>query len=125
MAGAACMVRTQLCMHVCMREQGMVCCRRVWLLPHALHFNATPVPGRTGSPIFQLRLRRFPRLSQTAFYALLRCRLGSVLRVTRNLRGLSLFVTHSCCYNFKQFLCPLPECSLGAISWMKSEHPEA
>eukprot|EP00983_Pelagomonas_calceolata_P064906 1148351-Pelagomonas_calceolata.AAC.2 len=44
MAGAACMAHAQLCM----RNQGMVCCRKVLLLPRALHINATSVSGRTG-----------------------------------------------------------------------------
>eukprot|EP00983_Pelagomonas_calceolata_P107152 1159312-Pelagomonas_calceolata.AAC.5 len=48
-------------MHACMREQGMVCCRRV-LLPQALHINATSVSGKTGFAKFSASLATLPPL---------------------------------------------------------------
>eukprot|EP00983_Pelagomonas_calceolata_P072844 1151901-Pelagomonas_calceolata.AAC.2 len=49
--------------HACMLERGMVCCRKVLLLPQTLHTNATSVLGRAGFAVFQHSLRRFPHLS--------------------------------------------------------------
>eukprot|EP00983_Pelagomonas_calceolata_P035801 1120223-Pelagomonas_calceolata.AAC.5 len=62
MARAACMARTQLCMHACMHERGMVCGRQVLLLPWALHINATSVSGRTGFANSSVSLATLPSL---------------------------------------------------------------
>eukprot|EP00983_Pelagomonas_calceolata_P088799 1157245-Pelagomonas_calceolata.AAC.2 len=72
--------------YACMREQGMVCCRKVRLLPQAdleksdkeyelytdpvqacplpqaLHINATSVSGRTGFANFSASLAMLPSL---------------------------------------------------------------
>eukprot|EP00983_Pelagomonas_calceolata_P028258 884970-Pelagomonas_calceolata.AAC.2 len=50
-------------MHACMCsicEQGMVCRRKVLLLPQALHINVTFVPGRTGLADISTSLARLP-----------------------------------------------------------------
>eukprot|EP00983_Pelagomonas_calceolata_P029273 917125-Pelagomonas_calceolata.AAC.1 len=46
----------------CMHEGGMVCCRKVRLLPQALHINATSVSGRTGFANFSASLATLPSL---------------------------------------------------------------
>eukprot|EP00983_Pelagomonas_calceolata_P007599 246879-Pelagomonas_calceolata.AAC.2 len=50
------------CMHACMREQGMVCCREILLLARALHINATFVLGMAGFANFSASLATLPSL---------------------------------------------------------------